>query len=47
MISVYTCCVLNFKFVKFTTIAKKKFGKQRVSPPRGAFWITLNDTQIL
>jgi hypothetical protein len=23
------------------------FGKQRVSPPRGVLWITLNDTQIL
>lgn len=25
---------------------KKTFGEQRVSPPRGVLWVTLNDTQI-
>jgi len=43
MISVYKCCGLNFKFIKFATFVKK----QRVSAPRGVFWITVNDTQIL
>jgi len=39
MISVYKCCGLNFKIVKFITYfcEKKNFWKQRISPPRGVF----------